>query len=63
MDDLKEKFLKLLETDEEFRFAVMGMIGMHEILKRLDTHSGLMANMQEQMKRMQEQIKQCKSRW
>ncbi|MGC8597644.1 MAG: hypothetical protein ACP5NY_07000 [Thermocladium sp.] len=28
MDDLKKKFLELLETDEEFRFAVMNMIGV-----------------------------------
>lgn len=45
-----------METDEEFRFAVMDMIGVHEILKRLDIHYGLMANMQEQIKTMQEQM-------
>ncbi|GGP19554.1 hypothetical protein GCM10007981_03710 [Thermocladium modestius] len=57
MDDLKKKFLELLETDDDFRFAVMGMIGVHEILKRLDTHSGIMIKMQEQMAKMQEEIK------
>ncbi|MEM4303889.1 MAG: hypothetical protein QXQ70_08360 [Candidatus Caldarchaeum sp.] len=34
--DLKREFLRLLEEDEEFRYAVAGRIGILEILKRLD---------------------------
>jgi len=30
--------LKLLKEDEEFRYAVAGLIGLDEILKRLDRH-------------------------
>ena len=32
----KEEFLKLLDTDVEFRYAVAGYLGLSEILKRLD---------------------------
>lgn len=36
--DLKARVLKLLKEDEEFRYAVAGLIGLEEILKRLDKH-------------------------
>jgi len=36
--ELKTKILALLKTDEEFRYAVAGMIGYDEILKRLQKH-------------------------
>ncbi len=32
----KKRILKALEEDEEFRYAVAGLIGVSEILKRLD---------------------------
>ena len=32
----KRRFLKALEEDEEFRYAVAGLIGISEVLKRLD---------------------------
>ena len=35
--DFKSKILKLLEEDEEFRYAVAGLLGLSEILKRLDS--------------------------
>jgi len=35
---LKEEFLKLLESDKEFRYAIAGFIGLGEILKRLEAH-------------------------
>jgi len=34
--ELKSKILKLLREDEGFRYAVAGLIGLEEILKRLD---------------------------
>ncbi|MEM3406937.1 MAG: hypothetical protein QXY18_00730 [Nitrososphaerota archaeon] len=37
MNKLKEDFLKLLDKDIEFRYAVAGYLGFSEILKRLDT--------------------------
>lgn len=36
MNKLKEDFLKLLDKDIEFRYAVAGYLGLSEILKRLD---------------------------
>jgi len=36
--ELKEKIIELLERDREFRYAVAGLIGLDEILKRLDQH-------------------------
>jgi hypothetical protein len=38
MKELKTRMLKLLREDEEFRYAVAGLIGLEEILKRLDGH-------------------------
>ncbi len=35
---LKEEFLNLLEKDREFRYAVAGLIGLKEVLKRLGEH-------------------------
>jgi hypothetical protein len=36
--DLKAKILALLREDEEFRYAVAGMLGFDEILRRLEKH-------------------------
>jgi len=36
--ELKVEIIKLLKEDEEFRYTVAGLIGMQEILKRLDQH-------------------------
>jgi len=36
MASLREEFLKLLEEDREFRYAVAGYLGVLELLKRLD---------------------------
>jgi len=38
MFELKSKILRLLKEDEEFRYAVAGLIGLEEILKRLEEH-------------------------
>lgn len=35
---LKERTIKLLKEDIEFRYTVAGLIGLDEILKRLDKH-------------------------
>ena len=37
MDSLKEEFLRLLEEDMEFRYAVAGRLGILEVLRKLDT--------------------------
>ena len=38
LEELKSRMLKLLREDEEFRYAVAGLIGLDEILRRLDRH-------------------------
>jgi len=43
----RERILKTLEVDMEFRYAVAGLIGLDEILKRLDRH-------EEELKRFRE---------
>ncbi|MBS7626869.1 DUF3782 domain-containing protein [Candidatus Bathyarchaeota archaeon] len=39
---LKEELLGLLERDKEFRYAVVGLIGLEEILKRLDRNEEIL---------------------
>ncbi|MBS7611504.1 DUF3782 domain-containing protein [Candidatus Bathyarchaeota archaeon] len=46
---LKEKLLKLLKEDEEFRYAVAGLIGLEEILRRLDRHEAELVKLREDM--------------
>jgi len=38
LEKLKTEVLKLLREDEEFRYAVAGLIGLGEIIKRLEAH-------------------------
>jgi len=38
MSRLKKEFLELLEKDKEFRYTVAGLIGLNEILNRLNKH-------------------------
>jgi len=38
MGSLKSEILRLLKEDEELRYTVAGLIGLEEILKRLDIH-------------------------
>jgi chromosome segregation ATPase len=38
LQDLKSKMLALLKEDIEFRYAVAGMLGLEEIMRRLEKH-------------------------
>jgi len=49
--ELKRKVLKLLKEDLEFRYAVAGLIGIEEILRRLDKHGAELARLREDMNR------------
>ncbi|MEL9940236.1 MAG: DUF3782 domain-containing protein [Ignisphaera sp.] len=57
---LKSEFLRLLKEDEEFRYAIAGLIGFGEVLKRLDRH-------EEELKRLREDflvfVKEQEKRW
>jgi len=46
--ELKSKVLELLRTDEEFRYAVAGLLGLEEVLKAIK-------GLQEQVRNLQEQ--------
>jgi hypothetical protein len=47
--ELKSRILRLLREDEEFRYAVAGLIGLEEILKRLDRHEAELVKLREDM--------------
>ena len=49
---LKEEFLALLEKDKEFRYAVAGLLGFEEILRRLDRHEGELVKLREDLNRL-----------
>jgi len=53
---LKEEFLELLEKDREFRYAVAGLIGLQEILIRLDRHEEELVKLREDMNRLREDM-------
>jgi hypothetical protein len=56
LKDLKSRILKLLREDEEFRYAVAGLIGLEEILKRLDRHEAELIKLREDMNRLIEDM-------
>jgi len=54
--ELKEKILRLLEEDKEFRYAVAGLIGLSEILRRLDRHEEQLVKIWERLAKIDEEI-------
>ncbi len=54
MSSLKKEFLDLLKTDEEFRYAVAGLIGLEEVLRRLDRHESELVKLREDMNKLRE---------
>jgi hypothetical protein len=46
---LKSRILRLLKEDEEFRYAVAGLLGLEEILKRLDRNEQELVRLREDM--------------
>ena len=54
--ELKSEILRLLREDEEFRYAVAGLIGLEEILRRLDRHEGELVKLREDMNRVLERL-------
>ena len=56
MGSLKSEILRLLREDEEFRYAVAGLIGLEEILKRLDRHEAELVKLREDMNRLREDM-------
>jgi len=56
MRSLKSEILRLLKKDEEFRYAVAGLIGLEEILKRLDRHEAELVKLREDMNKLREDM-------
>ena len=56
MEELKSKILGLLKEDEEFRYAVAGLIGLSEILKRLDAHEAELVKLREDMNKLRKDM-------
>ncbi len=54
--ELKSRILKLLREDEEFRYAVAGLLGLEEILKRLDRHEAELVRLREDLNRLREDM-------
>lgn len=49
LKELKSRILKLLKEDEEFRYAVAGLLGLEEVLRRLDRHEAELVRLREDM--------------
>jgi len=54
--ELKSRLLRLLKEDEEFRYAVAGLLGLEEILKRLDRHEAELVRLREDMNNLREDM-------
>jgi chromosome segregation ATPase len=57
----KKRFLKSLDEDKEFRYAVAGYLGIGEILKRLDSLEESMVKLWEEVKSLREDFNTSKS--
>jgi hypothetical protein len=53
---LKSRMLKMLKEDEEFRYAVAGLIGLEEILKRLDRHEDEVRRIWQEIEKLREDM-------
>ena len=53
---LKSRILRLLKEDEEFRYAVAGLIGLEEILKRLDRHEDEVRRIWQEIEKLREDM-------
>ena len=54
--ELKHKLLKLLKEDEEFRYAVAGLIGLGEVLRRLEEHDRKFNEILERLDRHEDEL-------
>jgi hypothetical protein len=53
---LKSRILRMLKEDEEFRYAVAGLIGLEEILKRLDRHEDEVRRIWQEIEKLREDM-------
>jgi len=53
--ELKSRILKLLREDQEFRYAVAGLLGLEELLARLDKHEKVLEELLGEIKSLREE--------
>jgi len=53
---LREEFLKLLKEDEEFRYAVTGLIGFSEVFRRFDEYDKRFITIEEEIKKLRKDL-------
>jgi hypothetical protein len=53
---LKSRILRMLKKDEEFRYAVAGLLGLEEILKRLDRHEDEVRRIWQEIEKLREDM-------
>jgi hypothetical protein len=54
--DVKKEVLRLLREDEEFRYTVAGLIGLTEVLKRMDRLEAELVKLREEMVELREDM-------
>ncbi|MHA1632091.1 MAG: hypothetical protein ACTSXC_04690 [Candidatus Freyarchaeota archaeon] len=57
---LKDEFLDLLEKDREFRYAVLGYLGLDEVIKRMDRQQQTIQKILERLERAEEERTQIR---
>jgi hypothetical protein len=55
-DRLKSRILRMLKEDEEFRYAVAGLIGLEEVLKRLDRREDEVRRIWQEIEKLREDM-------
>jgi hypothetical protein len=55
-EELKKGILRLLKEDEEFRYSVAGLIGLTEILRRMDRFEEELVKLREDMNKLREDM-------
>ncbi|MEM2168492.1 MAG: DUF3782 domain-containing protein [Candidatus Bathyarchaeia archaeon] len=54
ISELKAKIFELLRVDLEFRYAIAGLLGLEEILRRLDRHEAELVKLREDFNKLRE---------
>ncbi len=55
-EELKKELLKLVESDAEFRYALMGLLGFKEILDRITRIEERQQRLEERMLKLEERM-------
>jgi hypothetical protein len=55
-EQLKDKILTLFREDQEFRYAIAGLLGWEEILRRLDRHEEELSRLGTEMTRLRQDM-------